>query len=101
MRPRPPVPASITLGPPDTITVVWRDGRTDVLRARDVRLACRCARCVDEMTGRPLLDPASVPADLAALERKPVGNYATQFLWSDGHRTGLYPHELLRALGQR
>lgn len=28
-----------------------------------------------------------------------VGNYAIRFDFSDGHRTGLYSHELLRKLG--
>jgi len=28
-----------------------------------------------------------------------VGNYAIQFDFSDGHRTGLYSYELLRQLG--
>ena len=28
-----------------------------------------------------------------------VGNYAIRFEFSDGHRTGLYPYELLRRLG--
>jgi DUF971 family protein len=25
-----------------------------------------------------------------------VGNYALQFMWADGHRTGIYTFELLR-----
>jgi DUF971 family protein len=30
-----------------------------------------------------------------------VGNYALRFDFSDGHRTGLYSYEYLRALGQK
>jgi ATP-binding protein involved in chromosome partitioning len=99
MRPRPAVPAAIAVSPPGTVTVTWRDGRVDAHRARDLRLRCPCAHCVHETTGTPLLDPTTVPADLAAIDSRPVGNYATQFLWSDGHRTGLYTHEVLRGLG--
>ena len=40
-----------------------------------------------------------MPADLACQDSKRVGNYAIQFLWSDGHRTGLYTNPLLRQLG--
>lgn len=29
-----------------------------------------------------------------------IGNYAIRFDFTDGHRTGLYPYELLRKLGQ-
>ena len=25
-----------------------------------------------------------------------VGNYAVQFLWSDGHYTGIYPFDMIR-----
>lgn len=99
MRPRPVVPASIVVAPPGTVTVTWRDGRVDVHAARDLRLRCPCAHCVDEVTRERLLDPASVPMDLHAIDHQPVGNYATQFLWSDGHRTGLYAHAVLRGLG--
>jgi ATP-binding protein involved in chromosome partitioning len=94
-----PVPVSVVIGPPAQITVAWRDGRSDVHGARALRLACPCAHCVHEITGKPLLDPATVPSDLSAVEGKRVGNYAWQFLWSDGHRTGLYSFALLRALG--
>jgi len=100
VRPRPIVPAAIATAPPGTVTVTWRDGRVDTHRARDLRLRCPCAHCVHEVTGQPLLDPTTVADDLSAIECKPVGNYATQFLWSDGHRTGLYAHQVLRGLGE-
>ena len=99
MRPRPVVPASIATAPAGTVTVIWRDGRIDSHAARDLRLRCPCAHCVHEITGQRMLDPATVPGDLSAIDCKPVGNYATQFLWSDGHRTGLYAHQVLRSLG--
>ena len=66
--------------------------------ARDLRLACRCASCQEEMSGRPILDPASVPADVRALDVKLVGGYAVHLSWSDGHTTGIYPWEYLLAI---
>ena len=66
--------------------------------ARDLRLACRCASCQEEMSGLPILDPASVPAEVRALELKLVGGYAVHFSWSDGHATGIYPWEYLLAI---
>jgi ATP-binding protein involved in chromosome partitioning len=30
-----------------------------------------------------------------------VGNYAITINWNDGHSTGIYSFELLRALGER
>ena len=92
-------PTRISHEPAGTVTVTWNDGRSDRHRARDLRLACPCAHCVHEISRQPLLDPATVPEDLSCLDHQRVGNYATRFLWSDGHRTGLYTNELLRRLG--
>ena len=53
-------------------------------------------RCVHELTGAPLLDPAKVPGDVTFKGYHPVGNYALQFQFSDGHSTGIYTWSLLR-----
>ena len=76
----------------------WKDGHRSEYEPFQLRLNCRCAGCVDEMSGRPVLDPATVPADVYPLAIRYVGRYALQFDWSDGHTTGIYPFELLRAL---
>ena len=68
---------------------------------RDLRLACRCAQCVEEMSGRPLLDPKSVRPDVTPRTITSVGNYAIQVNWSDGHSTGIYSFESLRAFAER
>ena len=79
----------------------WADGETSVIPLRDIRLACGCAVCRDELTGAPLLDPDSVPADIRAYRIAPVGNYALTFDWSDSHSTGIFPWEMLRALAEQ
>jgi DUF971 family protein len=56
--------------------------------------------CVEETTGRPLLDPATVPADVRPLKVALVGAYAIRIDWSDGHSTGIYPYELLWELDE-
>lgn len=66
--------------------------------ARMLRLACPCAACVDEMSGRPLLDPSRVPADVEPLAVELVGGYGIRVRWSDGHSTGIYTFELLRSI---
>ena len=92
-----PEPKCITLGG-TTVTITWKDGRRSVYSARYLRLMCPCAQCVEEMTGKALLDPSSVPEGLYAVDYMPIGNYAVQFLWSDAHYTGLYTHQFLRDL---
>lgn len=83
-----------------TLSLLWEDGRTDHLDVRDLRLACRCAGCVEETSGRALLDPMSVRPDIAPRVISSVGNYAITFGWNDGHSTGIYSFERLRALGE-
>ena len=83
---------------PDTLRIVWADGVTSLYPVRALRLACACAHCVDEWTGASLLDPKSVPGDVRPLSLQPVGRYAIQFEWSDGHVTGIHTFERLREL---
>ena len=68
--------------------------RESWVEPRDLRLACRCARCQDEWTGRPLLDASSIPDDVVPEGLGPVGNYAVGVNWTDGH-SSIYPYEVL------
>jgi len=82
---------------PDRLRIRWPDKEHD-FAARELRLACPCAGCIEEWTGRALLDPARVPLYLTLLGVEPVGRYALSFTFSDGHHTGIFSWELLRRL---
>jgi len=82
------------------IHVKWNDGHQSQFTATYLRINCGCAECVEEWSRRKILDPASVPADLRAEDHLMVGKYAIQFLWSDGHFTGIFPFDILRKLCQ-
>jgi len=84
-----------------TLSVLWEDGHRNDFDVRDLRLACHCALCLEEMSGRPLLDPKSVRPDVTPRTINSVGNYAITIHWNDGHSTGIYSFEHLRALGER
>jgi DUF971 family protein len=43
---------------------------------------------------------AIVPEDVIAVDFLEVGRYALQFLWTDGHSTGIYPFNMLRRLAR-
>ncbi|HTL05333.1 MAG TPA: DUF971 domain-containing protein [Gemmatimonadales bacterium] len=80
----------------DGIRVEWDGaGHTAVFPARELRLACACAECVEEMSGRRLLQPEQVPADIRPLRIDLVGTYGIRITWSDGHSTGIYTFERL------
>ena len=82
---------------PDELEISWSDGQESRYPVRQLRLACSCAHCVDEWTGEGRLEPASVPEDVRPLKIQPVGRYAIQIDWSDGHSTGIYSFRQLRA----
>lgn len=80
------------------LRITWSDGVVSEFEPRFLRLLCPCAACVDEMTGVRTLTPESVPEDVYPEAIHYVGRYAIEFLWSDGHGTGIYPFEYLRRL---
>ena len=91
-------PVGIAQVGPDRLQVDWQDGRRSLYAVRTLRLACRCAFCVEEMSGRPLLREQDVPEDVRPVRISPVGRYGVQIAWSDGHDTGIYTFEYLRSL---
>ena len=93
-------PADIPIGihrRPDGLEVTWAADHVALFPARPLRLACPCAGCVEEMTGRPLLDQRTVPRDVAPEQVSLVGAYGIRVRWSDGHGTGIYTFAFLRA----
>jgi ATP-binding protein involved in chromosome partitioning len=86
---------------PRTLSILWEDGHRDDFDVRDLRLACQCALCIEEMSGRKLLDPKTIRHDVAPQKITSIGNYAIKFDWNDGHNSGIYSFNDLRALGAR
>ncbi|MFL5402339.1 MAG: DUF971 domain-containing protein [Gemmatimonadales bacterium] len=80
----------------DGLLIEWdQQGHAGFFAARALRLACPCAACVEEMSGRRMLDPAMVPANIRPLSLQLVGAYGLRVNWSDGHTTGIYTFEHL------
>lgn len=80
--------------------VEWSDGHHGVYPVRYLRQHCPCAACVDEWTGERRIKADEVPLLIMLKDIQPVGRYAFQFTWSDGHDTGIYSYQLLRRLCQ-
>ena len=96
-RPPPTAPPeAIDLNARGEFEIAWPGGRVAIIPAFTLRDLCPCAGCIEEGTGKKILDPSTIPLDIRPEKIDPVGNYAIQITWSDGHSTGLYTWELLR-----
>jgi ATP-binding protein involved in chromosome partitioning len=93
-------PTDIRQAGADKLAITWSDGAQSELAVRTLRLACRCAHCVDEWTGAERLEPDSVPEDVRPVQIAPVGRYGIRIEWSDGHSAGIYSFRRLRELGE-
>jgi DUF971 family protein len=86
----------------DDLRIDWSDGTSTSVSWRTLRKNCPCAACGEERA-KPV-DPFKVlsAAEVAAgapapVAMRPVGHYAYQITWNDGHGSGIYPIDSLRA----
>ncbi len=79
--------------------ISYRAGDSEIayIDSSTLRLACRCAGCINEMTGEQIVESAAIPDDIAAEQVTPMGNYAVSVSWSDGH-SSIYPYDMLTEL---
>ena len=84
--------------PEGDLGVEWADSSRNSIQLKKQRLACPCALCVDEHTGERLVNPETIPENIKFESLLSVGRYAVGFIWSDGHKTGIYPYPLLKEL---
>lgn len=92
------VPVEIGRANESDVKIRWQDGHESVYPARELRLACPCAGCVDEITGQVRVIATGIPQNVRPLKIDLVGRYAISIVWSDGHATGIYPFDRLRKM---
>lgn len=95
-----PTPVEIGRANQWDIKIRWDNGREHIFPARFLRLSCPCAACVEEMTGRKMITDEMILSDVHPLSIHPVGRYAIQIQWSDGHQTGIYTWDRLWQLAE-
>jgi prepilin-type processing-associated H-X9-DG protein len=88
---------------PEAMTVKWvEDGHVSKLSVLTMRRRCPCATCRverDKMAANPLhVVKDAGPAHFELEDLAPVGRYAVNFLFSDGHSSGIYAWDYLRGL---
>ena len=83
------------------VKIIWNDDIETLYTLEQLRDNCPCAGC----SGEKILLREYIPPepdkrtpgryDLKAIQ--PVGSYAIQLTWGDGHNTGIYSYEFLRS----
>lgn len=88
----------------DELAIKWDDGAETYLKLEAMRRACPCAGCQGErdVMGNLYKGPEHpFTAQSFQLRRiNPVGGYALQPVWADGHDTGMYTFAYIRRLGE-
>ncbi len=84
------------------LAISWSDESESFLELESLRRACPCAMCGGEpdvlgRVTRPEITYTARSFELAGFA--PVGGYALQLRWDDGHSTGIYSFDYLRRLG--
>ena len=79
-----------------TLTIVWTDSIKNSFDVVELRRSCPCASCIDEFTGKKMLDPKLVSEHIRPNAIHSIGRYALGIHFSDGHRTGIYTFQKLR-----
>ncbi len=80
------------------VSIKWSDESESRYSAPQLRRACPCATCVNEWTGEKILDAAQIPDTLTIKTISIVGRYALNFVFSDGHDTGIFSFKYLKEL---
>ncbi len=91
-------PLEINLMLDRELHISWADGHQSRHQPYNLRTKCPCANCIDEDSGKTILDKRTVPLDISIRTVNNVGRYALAFEYSDHHSTGIYSYELLRDL---
>jgi DUF971 family protein len=98
-----PVPKTVMVVGSE-LAIVWSDGREDYLNLERLRRACPCAMCKGEpdLFGKVYKGPERplTPLSIQVAAHRPVGSYAWQIDWADGHNDGIYSFETLRRLAE-
>lgn len=98
-------PTAITLNKKEhVLEISWSDGKTCRYPLSNLREACPCVEC---RGGHMFMGPQFAPENILKLtptrsyeltELNPVGNYALQPVWDDGHDTGIYTWDYLKLI---
>lgn len=83
------------------LALAWGDGHESYFPFETLRRNCPCAVCRSQASKAAPAGPLRVvtgpdPGSLSIRALRPVGAYAVQVVWSDGHDSGIFSFETLR-----
>ena len=92
------VPRSVRLDrAAQRLQIVWGDGHESGYGGAYLRFICPCAGCRGHAPGDVEPPAWEQVKDVEVLGAAPVGGYGIQFAFSDGHGSGIYAYDRLRA----
>jgi len=84
--------------------IKWADGHETEFSLFGLRKNCPCVECRgghDKMGKYEVeLFKVNPTREFKILKAEPVGNHALKIHWDDGHNTGMYQWQLLRAMSE-
>lgn len=90
-------PLKITIKDKRYLDIIWEDKSESMLLLANLRKSCPCASCVSEREKRAsTFIPLLSSVELTVKDIQPIGTYAIQIFWQDGHNTGIYTYDKLK-----
>ena len=91
-------PKNIDVSLSSGVTIDWSDGHHSEYTLDYLRAMCPCALCTNaERKPAAAATPFQLYKKALKMDAvEPVGRYALQFKWNDGHSSGIYSFEHLR-----
>ena len=100
------IPIALEKDEQDALVITWSDQIRTKSSAAELRKACPCATCREKKSDSETSQPAMLPVISMAEAQptrigsmRPVGNYAYNIAFSDGHDSGIFTFDLLRSVG--
>lgn len=84
-----------------TFSILWTDGEETEHRLSDLQKQCPCALCRDEISGKQIVDPATLNKLVRARRIVSVGRYALRIEFTSGCSLGIFGFDFLRASSNR
>ena len=88
----------------EELAIKWDDGVESFVTLEKLRRHCPCAGCMGErdIMGNLYKGPDKPLSAFAfkLMRLQPVGGYALQPVWADGHATGIFAFEYLRSVAK-